>query len=234
MFLIRLERNPRLQDDHAVGPPLDRDIALQPMDLAKGRFGQHRGCIPTHIASPEISVLCGSLLSFDIDRLSFFEESPDAFVIVFDQQRFCHAILLIIVVPANAGTHTPCRFVVAWSQRPSLNKNRRWLWVPAFAGTTTVLYLGAIRIAPSRRMVSPLSIGFSTICTARLPYSEASPSRAGCGTCAPRLLRASSFSPINSGVRNRPGAMVLTRIFWLARSRAAGSVRPTTPPLEAE
>ena len=76
-------------------------------------------------------------------------------------------------------------------------------------------YRGAMRMAPSRRMVSPFSIGFSTMWTARLPYSEASPSRAGCGTCAPRLLRASSFSPINSGVRNRPGAMVLTRILWL-------------------
>src|SRR5260221_480165 len=38
-----------------------------------------------------------------------------------------------------------------------------------------------MRIAPSRRMVSPLSIGFSTMWTARLPYSEASPSLAGCG-----------------------------------------------------
>ena len=32
----------------AVGPPLDRDVALQPFDLAKGGLGQHRGCIPTH------------------------------------------------------------------------------------------------------------------------------------------------------------------------------------------
>ena len=88
--------------------------------------------------------------------------------------------------------------------------------------TTSESYRGAMRMAPSRRMVSPFSIGFSTMWTARLPYSEASPSRAGCGTWAPRLLRASSLRPISSGVRNRPGAMVLTRIFWLARSRAAG------------
>jgi len=51
---------------------------------------------------------------------------------------------------------------------------------------------------------------------------------------APKLLRASSFNPINNGVRNKPGAIVLTRILRLARSRAAGSVRPTTPPFEAE
>ena len=49
MLFIRLQRNPRLQDDDAVGPPLDRDIALQPFDLAKGRLCQNRGCIPTHV-----------------------------------------------------------------------------------------------------------------------------------------------------------------------------------------
>src|SRR5438874_2428071 len=40
------------------------------------------------------------------------------------------------VVPANAGTHTPCSIVSnAHSENFLLNK-RRWLWVPAFAGTT--------------------------------------------------------------------------------------------------
>ena len=38
VLLVRLQRNPRLQDDDAVGPPLDRDVALQPFDLAKGRL----------------------------------------------------------------------------------------------------------------------------------------------------------------------------------------------------
>ena len=37
------------------------------------------------------------------------------------------------VVPANAGTHTPCSIVSnAHSENFLLNK-RRWLWVPAFA-----------------------------------------------------------------------------------------------------
>src|SRR6186713_119803 len=40
-------------------------------------------------------------------------------------------------------------------------------------------YRGAMRIAPSRRMVSPFSIGFSTMCTASEPYSLASPRREG-------------------------------------------------------
>ena len=38
----------------AIRPPLNRDIAIQPFDLAKGRFCQHCGCTPTHIASPGI------------------------------------------------------------------------------------------------------------------------------------------------------------------------------------
>src|SRR5215813_7496463 len=37
------------------------------------------------------------------------------------------------VVPAKAGTHTPCRCDGA---RPSISLVRRWLWVPACAGTT--------------------------------------------------------------------------------------------------
>ena len=36
------------------------------------------------------------------------------------------------------------------------------------------------------------------------------------------------------GVRNRPGAIVQTRTPRLARSRAIGSVMPTTPPFDAE
>jgi hypothetical protein len=37
----------------------------------------------------------------------------------------------------------------------------------------------------------------------------------------------------SSGVSNRPGAIVFTRMPTPARSRAAGRVMPTTPPLEA-
>jgi len=40
------------------------------------------------------------------------------------------------VVPANAGTHTPCHFVLALGQRPFFTPARQGLWVPAFAGTT--------------------------------------------------------------------------------------------------
>jgi hypothetical protein len=41
------------------------------------------------------------------------------------------------VVPAKAGTHTPSRML--WARRvvpPARNNDHRWLWIPAFAGTT--------------------------------------------------------------------------------------------------
>src|SRR5882757_8169898 len=87
MLLVRLQRNPRFQNDRAVGPPLDRDVALQPFDLAKARLGQYLGCIPTHIASPGIRSFSDpsslSVLSLDIDRLSLLKKGPDAFAELF-------------------------------------------------------------------------------------------------------------------------------------------------------
>jgi hypothetical protein len=83
-------------------------------------------------------------------------------------------------------------------------------------------------------MVSPLSIGFSTMWATSAAYSRGSPSRAGCGTCWPSDVIASSGRLPSSGVLNRPGAIVITRIFSRARSRAIGSVMPTMPPLDAE
>ena len=58
-------------------------------------------------------------------------------------------------------------------------------------------------------MVSPLSIGFSTMCAASAAYSAGWPSRAGCGTCAPIDLICSSDRPPSSGVWNRPGAIAV-------------------------
>src|SRR5258707_1180922 len=42
----------------------------------------------------------------------------------------------LCVVPAKAGTHTPR--ILKWKMEPASrrNNNCRWLWVPAFAGTT--------------------------------------------------------------------------------------------------
>ena len=83
-------------------------------------------------------------------------------------------------------------------------------------------------------MTSPLSIGFSTMCTANAPYSSGLPSRLGCGTCLPSDSLAGSGRPASNGVSNRPGAIVTTRMPLLARSRAMGNVIPTTPPFDAE
>ena len=46
-----------------------------------------------------------------------------------------------------------------------------------------------MRSAPSSRMTSPLSIGFSTMCAASAAYSAGCPSRAGNGIDAPRAAR---------------------------------------------
>src|SRR6266704_668905 len=41
-----------------------------------------------------------------------------------------------LVVPAKAGTHTPCSLIFGAVAETFSLIERRWLWVPAFAGTT--------------------------------------------------------------------------------------------------
>src|ERR1700732_795451 len=43
------------------------------------------------------------------------------------------------VVPAKAGTHTPRLLSLSAAARRLSNNEHRWLWVPAFAGTTMEL-----------------------------------------------------------------------------------------------
>jgi hypothetical protein len=50
----------------------------------------------------------------------------------------------------------------------------------------------------------------------------------------PSDARAASGKPATIGVSKMPGAIVQTRMPSSARSRAIGSVMPTTPPLDAE
>src|SRR5216683_6424399 len=231
--------------------------------LRKAGFSSTAAAFPLILRLPKYRSVLGLLSSLDIDRLSLFEKGPDAFAEFFqaaaqdliavfhrdhrldrpgiDGHVRSHEALLT-VVPANAGTHNHGPLLLRTTSAILASRNIPRYGSPLSRGDDDRVWLrqrnmpyrGAMRMAPSRRMVSPFSIGFSTMWTARLPYSLASPSRAGCGTWAPRLLRASSLRPISSGVRNRPGAIVLTRIFWLARSRAAGRVKPTTPPFDAE
>src|SRR6185503_18182277 len=95
-------------------------------------------------------------------------------------------------------------------------------------------YLGVIRIAPSRRIVSAFSISTSTIAFTSCAYSAGRPRREGNGTCLPSESCASFGNPISIGVSKMPGAMVHTRMPLRERSRAIGSVIPTTPPFDAE
>ena len=106
---------------------------------------------------------------------------------VFDQQRCGHAMLRI-VVPANAAAHRRvasvderCTRVLGHVHRHAAHARRSSRRDALLTGVDCDDYRGAMRMAPSRRMVSPLSIGFSTICTARLPYSR--------GIAEPRRMR---------------------------------------------
>ena len=58
------------------------------------------------------------------------------------------------------------------------------------------------------------------------------PSRGGNGIEAASDCCTGSGSGFISGVANRPGAMVQTRMPCCARSRAIGSVMPTRPPFD--
>ena len=91
-----------------------------------------------------------------------------------------------------------------------------------------------MRIAPSRRMHSPLSIVFSQMCATSAAYSSGRPRRGGNGTCLPSESCTSCGSAATIGVLKMPGAIVITRMPLPTRSRAIGSVMPTMPPLEAE
>jgi len=93
---------------------------------------------------------------------------------------------------------------------------------------------GCMRIAPSSRIVSPLSITFSMMCFASAAYSSGLPRREGKGTCLPRESCTSCGMLSSIGVPKMPGAIVQQRMPLRDRSRAIGSVMPTTPPLDAE
>ena len=90
-----------------------------------------------------------------------------------------------------------------------------------------------IRSAPSRRMVVPFSMGFSTIWRTMRAYSW--------GLTQTRRVRSERGQLVARRLRQHchhrrvedAGAMVMTRICSEARSRATGSVKPTTPPLDA-
>ncbi len=61
-----------------------------------------------------------------------------------------------------------------------------------------------MRMAPSKRITSPLIMGFSAIAVTRCANSAGSPRRDGKGTCLARKLCTFSGNPARSGVENRP------------------------------
>src|SRR6202048_800557 len=70
---------------------------------------------------------------------------------------------MLAVVPANAGTHTPRLLSLSAAARRLSNNEHRWLWVPAFAGTTMELEQMASSRTPSTRRP----------CERRDPYAAA-------------------------------------------------------------
>ena len=101
-------------------------------------------------------------------------------------------------------------------------------------------YLALSRRAPSRRIVVPLSITFSTICWASSAYSLARPRRAGKGTCEASDSWAAGGMPAIIAVSNTPDYCieeVATHSIALALAASRGLLElgiETTPPLEAE
>src|SRR5882724_11398849 len=137
--------------------------------LRKAGFSSTAAAFPLILRLPKYRSVFGLLSSLDIDRLSLFEKGPDAFVEIF-------RTALLTVVP---GTQRPITTGLCCYEprRPANHQTDACGYgSPLSRGRRqNVRYRGAMRMAPSRRMVSPFSIGFSTMWTARLPYSLASP-----------------------------------------------------------
>ena len=96
-------------------------------------------------------------------------------------------------------------------------------------------YFGCIRIAPSRRMTSPFSIGFAMIERTSAAYSVGCPSRDGCGTCASSDARhvvghAGHHRRLEDAGRDRDDADEELR--QVAGDRQGHARRP--PPFDAE
>src|SRR6202035_5193104 len=108
----------------------------------------------------------------------------------------------IIVVPAKAGTHTPWPRVIAAKGDGLHNNRHRWLWVPAFAGTT---YYATPARSTSWTWTMP---------TGFLPSATISTVTAG--------FDDSTLSRMNSAA-SMPGAMV--RGFFVMTSSTSAVIR---------
>ena len=129
-----------------------------------------------------------------------------------------------------------------WDRRPRRCAARRARARPqrpgdaATSGTRAAVrasagvYFGCMRIAPSRRIVSPLSMTFSMMCAPGRVLRRAAEARREAAPCLPSASCTSCGMPSSIGVSKMPGAMV-TRGCRCApgRARSAGSCRPRRP-----
>lgn len=111
-------------------------------------------------------------------------------------------IWLYSINPFNFETHThglqSCLFPSVWG-----------LVSPSY---------GCIRMAPSKRITSPLIMGFSAMEVTRWANSAGSPRRDGKGTCRARKLCTFSGRPASRGVENRPAVWkkgMKRNVWWV-------------------
>jgi len=90
-------------------------------------------------------------------------------------------------------------------------------------------HYGCIRSAPSKRITSPFSIGFSTMHCTRCANSSGKPSRGGNGTVLDRNCRTLSGSVPSSGVSIKP----TTSVFHIKVTRNPSSRMMCSPTLAA-
>src|SRR5882757_3157878 len=95
-------------------------------------------------------------------------------------------------------------------------------------------HLGCIRMAPSRRMVSPFNMGISKIAATSCANSSGLPRRLGNGIWLARDACNSGVMPSTIGVWKMPGAIAMQRTPIRASSRAMGRTIPARPAFVAE
>src|ERR1700736_5847059 len=95
-------------------------------------------------------------------------------------------------------------------------------------------HLGCIRIAPSRRIVSPFNMGISKIAATICANSSGLPRRFGNGTWLASEACSSGVIASIMGVWKIPGAIAMQRTPIRANSRAMGSTMPARPAFVAE
>ena len=96
-----------------------------------------------------------------------------------------------------------------------------------------VYILEGMRMPPSNRITVPFNIEFSTLSLTTLANSSGFPGLRGNSITLVKLALTLSLIKAVMPLSKRLGAIVTTRIPYLARSRVSGSVREANAPFEA-